>query len=440
MTILYVLCGICCALSLAVLIVCLKTRGKSELSSHDKDELVKSLTANSDFVIKSISEVQKVANDLLNEKIRANNETVMQTIGAFSQNLSSNHEALEKRVLELIAQLDKRMQEISKMQEEKLAEIRSTTEKNIKSLQEDNSRQLDKMRETVDEKLSKTINERFEQSFKVLSEQLESVYKSLGEMQKISSDVGSLTKMLSNVKTTGIFGEIQLGAIFDQMLNQEQYVTNFVTGEGKEPVEYAIKLPGQNEGESVFLPVDSKFPFTVYSDLQNAYDHNDAGEIKQKKEQLKNTIKNMAKDINTKYIFPPKTTNFAVMFLPVEGLYAEVAKMGLIEELQQKYSVTIAGPTTMSALLNSLQMGFQTLAIQKKSGEVWKILGAVRSEFEKFNTVVEKIRGQFEKTSKDFDTLVGTRSRLITNKLRSVDRLGTNSAEVLGIEDVAEDE
>lgn len=430
MTVLYVLLSVCIALSLATIFICVKTRNKSELSDADKDEIIKSFSSNVDFISKTLTETQ-----------RANNEAVLQTIKAFQSNLDGNHESLEKRMLELIRQLDERMQNISKLQEEKLEAIRLSNERHLRALQEDNNRQLDKMRETVDEKLSKTINERFEQSFKVLSGQLESVYKSLGEMQTIATDVGSLTKMLSNVKTTGVFGEIQLGAIFDQILTKEQYETNIVTGEGREPVEYAVKLPGQSEGDFVYMPVDSKFPYTVYSDLQSAYENNDFELVKQKKEQLKNTIRSMAKDINTKYICPPKTTDFAVMFLPVEGLYAEVSKMGLIDELQSKYNVTIAGPTTMSALLNSLQMGFRTLAIQKKSGEVWKILGAVRTEFDKFNSIVESIRKRFEGASKDFDVLVGTRSRLIANKLRAVERLDAKeSVELLGLDDVQDNE
>lgn len=425
MVVLYVLIGICIVISIVGIVVSVKCRNSSTLSSQDKEDIIKSFNSNVDFISKSLTETQ-----------RANNEALLLVVRTLQENLSGNSQSLEKRVLELIRQMDERMQNISKVQEEKLEAIRQSNDRHIQKLQEDNNRQLDKMRETVDEKLSKTISDRFEQTFKVLSEQLESVYKSLGEMQNIASDVGSLTKMLSNVKTTGVFGEIQLGAIFEQILPKEQYETNFVTGDGNEPVEFAIKLPGQNEGECVYLPVDSKFPFTVYSDLQNAYERNEFEIVKVKKEQLRNKIKSMAKDIQTKYICPPKSTNFAILFLPIEGLYAEVAKMGLIEELQSTYNVTIAGPTTMSALLNSLQMGFRTLAIQKKSGDVWKILGAVRTEFDKFSGIVEKIRTQFEKTSKDFDSLVGTRTRLLANKLRSVERLDTReTVRVLGLED-----
>ncbi len=430
MIVVYVLLGVTVLASGIGAFFAFKNKSGGTLSQKDKREIQQSFNESLDFLSKSLTEIQ-----------RANNDAILQSLRTFQENLSGNSQALEKRILELTKQLDERMQNISKIQEEKLEAIRLSNERHLKNLQEDNARQLDKMRETVDEKLSKTINERFEQSFKVLSNQLESVYKSLGEMQNIATDVGSLTKMLSNVKTTGIFGEIQLGAIIEQILTKDQYETNFVTGEGREPVEFAIKLPGQNDGEFVYLPIDSKFPYTVYSDLQTAYENNDFDAVKVKKEQLKAKIKSMAKDINTKYICPPKSTNFAIMFLPIEGLYSEIAKMGLIEELQSAYNVTIAGPTTMSALLNSLQMGFKTLAIQKKSGEVWKILGAVRTEFEKYNGIVEKIRGQFEKTSKDFDTLVGTRTRLITSKLRSVDRLeGQDATNVLGLDDKVDGE
>lgn len=429
MTLIYILIGICVVLNIVTIVVCLKSRNVSKISQEDKNSIVNSFNNNIEFISNRLTENQ-----------RLNTEQMLQSLKIFQDNLSISNDALEKRIFELTKQLDERMQKNGQQQEEKLEAIRVSNERHLRSLQEDNNRQLDKMRETVDEKLSKTINERFDQSFKVLSEQLENVYKSIGEMQNIATDVGSLTKMLSNVKTTGIFGEIQLGAIFDQLLTKEQYETNFVTGEGKEPVEYVIKLPGQLDGECVYLPVDSKFPYTVYSDLQTAYENNDFDDVKRKKEQLRTTIRNMAKDINTKYINPPKTTNFAIMFLPIEGLYAEVAKMGLIEELQSKFSVTIAGPTTMSALLNSLQMGFRTLAIQKKSGEVWKILGAVKTEFDKFNGIIDSIRKKFEGASKDFDTLVGTRSRLIASKLRSVERLELDeSQKVLGFEEIQDE-
>ena len=430
MVVLYILVAISILTSVVGIVVSLKTRSETKMSESDKKDIVDSFGNNVNVIAHTLLTGQQTANVGMNE-----------TIKNFKEDLIRSHEALEKRVTNLVERIDARMLQISKMQEDKLEAIRQSNDQSIKSLQEDNNKQLDKMRETVDEKLSKTINERFEQSFDLLRKQLENVHKSLGEMQTIASDVGSLTKVLSNVKTTGVFGEIQLGALFDQLLTQDQYETNFVTADAHDPVEFAIKLPGQSDGEFVYLPGDSKFPFTVYTDLQNAYDANDFELVKQKKTALKTKIKDMAKDISTKYIYPPKTTNFAVMFLPVEGLYAEVAKMGLIDELQSKYNVTIAGPTTFSALLNSLQMGFRTLAIQKKSGEVWKVLGAVRTEFEKFNGVVDKIQQKFDDTSREFDKLVGTRSRMIASKLKSIEQLDSKeSSKVLGIQEEVESE
>ena len=418
MTGVYVLLAVCIALSFICIFVVFKSKGSSKLDEKDKREIVESFDRNIGLIANSMNETQKVGN-----------AAVVDTIKHFQDNLTERQEGLEKRVMALIDQMDRRMQE-----------MRESNEKSIKNMQEDNNKQLDLMRATVDEKLSKTLDDRFKQSFEILSEQLAKVHKSLGEMQNIATDVGSLTRMLSNVKTTGIFGEIQLGAIFDQMLTKDQYETNFVTADGHEPVEYAVKLPGQADGEFIYLPVDSKFPYTIYSDMQEAYEKNEFDVVKQKREQLKNTIKAMAKDIQEKYIFPPKTTNFAIMFLPVEGLFAEVAKMGLIEELQNKFNVTVAGPTTMSTLLNSMQMGFRTLAIQKKSGEVWKILGAVRTQFDNYNKVVTEIQKKFEDTSKKFDELVGTRTRKIVSSLKNVDKIDNSQAvELLGIEDESEE-
>ena len=425
LTIICVIASLALVVSVVTMVLVLNKKTSSKMEEQDKNDIVSKINVGLDFLTKGLTESQK-----------ANNGATIEIVKNLQEGLTANNEALEKRVMQLIKQLDERMQAISKMQEEKLENIRQSNERHLSAMQADNNKQLDKMRETVDEKLSKTINERFDQSFKMLSEQLENVYKSIGEMQNIASDVGNLTKMLSNVKTTGIFGEIQLGAIFEQILAKEQYVTNFVTANGKEPVEFAIKLPGQVEGEYVYLPVDSKFPLTTYTDMQNAYEKNDFENFKLKKDQLKNKIKSMAKDINKKYIYPPKTTQFAVMFLPIEGLYAEVAKMGLIEELQQEYNVTIAGPTTMSALLNSLQMGFNTLAVQKKSGEVWKILGAVKTEFDRFSEIVNKIQKKFGETSSEFDKLVGTRTRMIVSKLKGIDRLESEeTAKILGFEE-----
>ena len=423
-----VLSGISLILILIMLFIQLKGGKKLELTQSDKKDLIEGFNGNIELITKTLTDSQ-----------RASGQTTSEFLNTFQVNMLKSQQSLEARVMELVRQTDARLAEMSKATEAKLEQMRLTNETQIKAMQADNAAQLDKLRSTVDEKLSKTINERFEQSFKVLSTQLESVYKSLGEMQNVASNVNNLTKVLTNVKTTGIFGEIQLGAILEQILTAEQYETNFVTGTGREPVEYAVKLPGQDDEGCVYLPIDSKFPLTVYTDLYNAYENNQFELVKIKREQLKNTIRSMAKDIKTKYVNPPKTTNFAVMFLPIEGLYAEVAKLGLIEELQQNFNVTIAGPTTMSALLNSFQMGFRTLAIQKKSGEVWRILGAVKAEFAKYNELAAKIQARLESASRDFDTLVGTRSRMIESKLKTVDVLsGEDSAKMLDLPKIEE--
>ncbi len=336
------------------------------------------------------------------------------------QNVDIRLNSMVQRIAELNRNIELRLEAIEKSQTVKLENIRVTLERNVSAMQQSNDKKLNEIKQTVDEKLTRTLNDRFKESFKFLSDELEKVGKTIGEMQAMSKDVGNLTKVLSNVKTTGIFGEIQLGAIIEQILAPNQYVKNVVTNKnGREPVEFAIKMPGGQSGE-VLLPIDSKFPYTIYNDMVAAYQRNDFDYYNEKQKELVQRIKGMAKDIKEKYICLPYTTNFAVMFLPVEGLYAEVVKLGLVEELQQKYSVTVAGPTTMSALLNSLQMGFQTLAIHKKSNEVWSVLGAVKHEFEKFNDIIEQVRRRLSLADKDLDELVGRRSRAIYKNLKDV--------------------
>ncbi|MBE6030491.1 MAG: DNA recombination protein RmuC [Clostridiales bacterium] len=325
---------------------------------------------------------------------------------------------------------DKRLQEMQRQlsnmnveNEQRLENIRKTMESRINALTEDNNKQLEKMRDTVDEKLQKTLEDRITQSFNLVSERLEAVYKGLGEMQNLASGVGDLKKVLSNVKTRGILGEIQLSAILEQILTQEQYDENVATKKGSsDRVEFAIRLPGNDEG-IVYLPIDAKFPADSYSKLMDAYEEGDREAVKAAEKVLIQTIKNEAKDIRDKYIYPPDTTDFAIMFLPVEGLYAEVVRLGLIETLQREYRVNIAGPTTMAALLNSLQMGFKTLAIQKHSSEVWQVLGAVKTEFDKFGTVLAKTQERINQANKELDTLIGTRTNVIKQKLKNVQSL-----------------
>lgn len=311
-----------------------------------------------------------------------------------------------------------------KAYEEKLEGVRTTVEKKLTDLGEQNERKLDEMRRTVDEKLQKTLEEKMNQSFKLVSERLEQVYKGLGEMQNLASGVGDLKKVLSNVKSRGILGEIQLGAILKEILAPEQYEENVATVPmSKNVVEYAVKMPSA-DGSFTYLPIDSKFPQDAYMQLQDAYESGNADEVKAASKQLSERIKQFAKDIHTKYVEVPYTTDFAVMFLPTEGLYAEVVNNPeLTAFLQQNYRVCVSGPSTMAALLNSIQMGFKTLAIQKRSQEVWKILSGVKNEFDKFAGVIEAVQQRINQANKELDSLVGTRTRAIQRQLRSVESM-----------------
>lgn len=327
-----------------------------------------------------------------------------------------------------LAELSEKFSHLSLENEQKLENIRNTMSRQLGEMTEDNRRQMEQIRATVDEKLQKTLDDRIGQSFKLVNERLEQVYKGLGEMQTLASGVGDLKKVLSNVKTRGILGEIQLGAILEQMLAPDQYEENVVTrSTGADRVEFAVKLPGEN-GNSVYLPIDAKFPGDAYARLMDAYDCGDAAAVEVAAKALERIIKSEAKDIRDKYIEPPYTTDFAIMFLPFEGLYAEVVRRGMVETLQREYKVNIAGPTTMAALLNSLQMGFRTLAIQKHSSEVWDILGAVKNEFGKFEDVLLMAQRRINQANDDLDKLVGTRSRMIRSKLKKVTTLSDEEA------------
>ena len=306
---------------------------------------------------------------------------------------------------------------------EQLDRMRTTMILQLDQMKEENRSQLEQMRETVDEKLQKTLEDRMTQSFKLVSERLEQVYKGLGEMQSLAVGVGDLKKVLSNVKTRGIVGEIQLGAILEQILSKEQYGTNVKVIPGKNTVvEYAIRLPGEDD-QPVWLPIDSKFPADVYAHLQDAYDTADPQQIQLAVSELTSRMKSFAKDIHDKYIEPPYTTDFAILFVPFEGLYAEVVNRGLVEVLQRDYHINIAGPSTMAALLNSLQMGFRTLAVQKRSSEVWTILGAVKTEFDKFQDVLVATQTRLDQANRELDKLVGVRTRVIQRKLKEVQQL-----------------
>lgn len=337
------------------------------------------------------------------------------------QRILLNQQSFAQSQNDRAIQLEQRLHSFSADNAQSLENIRRSVDEKLESIRRENLRQLDEMRQTVDEKLQKTLEEKMNKSFSLVNERLEQVYKGLGEMQTLAVGVGDLKKVLSNVKTRGILGEIQLGAILSEILTKEQYEENIATKKGsKNVVEFAIKLPSDGAG-TVYLPVDSKFPGDTYSALRDAVESCDKQRIESAQKALVQRIKGEAKDIHDKYIDPPNTTEFAIMFLPFEGLYSEVVNMGLVEVLQREYKVNIAGPSTMAALLNSLQMGFKTLAVQKRSAEVWKILGGVKTEFDKFNDVLVMTQQRLDQANKELDKLVGVRTRQIQRQLKDVE-------------------
>ena len=368
--------------------------------------------------------------DSVNRQLESANKASMETqvalstreserFSLFSQTTNENLNTLRKTVGEMTDSLDNRMTAFQKQTTAQMETIRQSTEKRMADMQASNEKKLEEMRRTVDEKLQKTLDERISQSFNLVNERLERVYKSLGEMQKVGAGVEDLKKVLSNVKTRGILGEVQLGAILEEILSPEQYEVNIATKKGSsDRVEFAVKLPGDGD-TPVYLPVDAKFPLDAYQNLLDAYESADPVQVQMAVKELKTRIKGFGKDIHNKYIDVPNTTEFAIMFLPVEGLYAEAVKRGLVEELQ-KDKINLAGPTTMAALLNSLQMGFRTLAIQKSSGQVWKVLGEVKSEFANFEAILDSTQKRMQQASQELDKLIGVRTRAINRKLRDV--------------------
>lgn len=336
--------------------------------------------------------------------------------------------------------LHKNLMTTHEMQRDKFDDMGKKQEALVKSTE----KRLDDMRLMVEEKLQKTLNERIGQSFELVRTQLENVQKGLGEMKNLAEDVGGLKKVLGNVKTRGTFGEVQLGALLEQMLSPEQYTANVKTKKNAtEFVEYAIKLPGKDNGKDVvYLPVDAKFPKDVYEQYVDAYEAGDAALIDATSKQLETTVKKMAKDIHDKYIEPPFTTDFAIMFLPFENIYAEVIRRtALIETLQRDYKTVVTGPTTLGAILNSLQMGFRTLAIQKRTSEVWNVLGAVKTEFGKFGGLLEKVQKNLQSAGDQLEEVMGKRTRAIERKLRQVEALPMEeSRKMLEVSDLTDEE
>ncbi len=377
---------------------------------------------------KDAAALEKALYDIKRELTESQRAQRMELGANVQKSVSAMSEQVEKRLGGMGEQIEKRLNAFALENEQKHDLMRSTVERRLSAIQEDNGKRLDEMRSIVDEKLQKTLDERMTKSFSLVNENLEKVYKGLGEMQQLATGVGDLKKVLSNVKTRGILGEIQLGAILEEILAPEQYEKNVAVAGGRNVVEFAIRLPGDGE-TPVYMPIDSKFPLDAYSALEDAYQSGLAESIHAARETLKSRLLQFAKDICDKYIAPPLTTDFAVMFLPTEGLYAEAVKMGLIERLQRDYHVSMTGPSTMAALLNSLQMGFKTLAIQKRSSEVFKVLGTVKSEFVRFEDVLKKAQNQLNSANKNLDELMGARTRKILKSLNTVTELPSGEQE-----------
>ena len=374
-----------------------RVQGEFQLN---REELSKNLKENRNELIQSIERL----NETLTKKAKDDREELRTTLKDFEATFAKNVETFNT------------------LQKEKFDQMRVKQEEMIKTTE----LRLERMRETVDEKLHKTLEERLGKSFEMVTKQLLVVQKGLGEMQTIASGVGDLKKVLTNVKTRGVLGEIQLGNILEEIMAPDQYESNVKTKSGSDAlIEYAVKLPGRNPQEkSVYLPIDAKFPQEDYVRLQSAYEAGDSVAVEISLKALLQAVKKFAKDISTKYIDPPNTTDFGIMFLPVEGLFAEVVRQpDMIALLQREYKIVVTGPTTLAAMLNSLQMGFKTLAIQKRSSEVWKVLAAVKKEFSTFGGVLEKAQKKINEANNEIENLVGTRTRMMQSKLKNVEQL-----------------
>ena len=374
-----------------------RVQGEFQLN---REELSKNLKENRNELIQSIERL----NETLTKKAKDDREELRTTLKDFEATFAKNVETFNT------------------LQKEKFDQMRVKQEEMIKTTE----LRLERMRQTVDEKLHKTLEERLGKSFEMVTKQLLVVQKGLGEMQTIASGVGDLKKVLTNVKTRGVLGEIQLGNILEEIMAPDQYESNVKTKSGSDAlVEYAVKLPGRNpQDKSVYLPIDAKFPQEDYVRLQSAYEAGDSIAVEVSLKALLQAVKKFAKDISTKYIDPPNTTDFGIMFLPVEGLFAEVVRQpDMIAFLQREYKIVVTGPTTLAAMLNSLQMGFKTLAIQKRSSEVWKVLAAVKKEFSTFGGVLEKAQKKINEANNEIENLVGTRTRMMQSKLKNVEQL-----------------
>ncbi len=410
------------------LIVILFVMNPSRLAKENLEKLEEIETA-----LSNVKALQERMEQGFREDFKQNREELSSSIRSFNETFLQQLKTMADIQKDQLEVFSRQLLTLTQSNEQRLDRMRETIEERLRTLQEENTKKLDQMREIVDKELHATLEKRLGESFRLVSERLEQVHKGLGEMQALASSVGDLKKVLSNVKTKGILGEIQLGALLEQILTPEQYVKNFATKRGSnERVEFAIKLPGKDDsGRYVYLPIDAKFHEADYNRLLEAYERGDHEIIEEAAKQLEQKIRLSAKEISEKYLDPPHTTDFAIMFLPVEGLYAEVLRRpGLFEALQREYRITITGPTTLSAFLNSLQMGFRTLAIEKRSSEIWELLGAVKTEFTKFGDLLDKTHKKLLEASNTIED-AAKKSRSIERRLRSVQQISYDKASEL---------
>jgi len=424
-------------ISLLVLLLLLVERGSAAKRNEKLKQQINSAETRIEYLEKLLDKTEKT----LREEMGLSRGELSTSMKGLSDSLISRITEMSKLQQMQVDSMDTRMARLAETNEEKLEAMRKELELKLNSIMKDNSEKLEAMRMTVDEKLHDTLEKRLGDSFRLVSERLEQVHKGLGEMQILATGVGDLKKVLTNVKTRGIWGEIQLGNILEQILTPDQYYSNIATKKNsQEKVEFAIRLPGKGgDGEEVLLPIDAKFPQEDFQRMVEAGEKVDAAAMEEAAKQLENRIKAEAKRISEKYINPPVTTDFAIMFLPIESLYAEVAKRsGLIEYIQEKYKINISGPSTMAAFLNSLSMGFRTLAIQKRSSEVWALLGTVKSEFTKFGDILDKTNRKLQEASKTIEEAT-RKTRTIEKKLKDVEALPLEeSAPALDVEDFIE--
>ncbi len=425
---------IVCTVLLLLILLILLSKGKSK---EDSDRIEDSIKEQNNRLESIIREQTIRLETVLREQSHENRDELGKSIREFRTELATT---LSTSIQQMQDAFHKNMMTGNELQKEKFEAMGKTQEALIQSTE----KRLDEMRLVVEEKLQKTLNERIGQSFEIVRTQLESVQKGLGEMKSLAQDVGGLKKVLTNVKMRGTFGEVQLGALLEQMMSPEQYDANVKTKKsGTEFVEYAIKLPGKDDANStVYLPIDAKFPKDVYEQYYDAFEAGDTALIDSSSKQLEITIKKMAKDIHDKYIDPPFTTDFAIMFLPFESIYAEVIRRtSLVETLQKDFKIVVTGPTTLGAILNSLQMGFRTLAIQKRTGEVWSVLGAVKTEFSKFGGLLEKVQKNIQTAGDQLEEVMGKRTRAIERRLKQVEALpAEESQKILPLVDMDDDE